>query len=57
VVKSRVYTPRKGDLKPKDIVTLGTQDVASTEAQEGELKPKDVAPKEAQKDDQKNRTV
>src|ERR1700727_844044 len=42
VVESGVYTPRKGDLKPKDTATSGTQDAAS---------------EEAQKDDQKNRTV
>jgi len=47
VVERGVYTPRKGDLKPKDTVTSGTQDTASIEAQEGELKPKDTASEEA----------
>ena len=57
VVERGVYTPRKGDLKPKDAVTLGTQDTALIEPEEGDSKPEDAASKEAQKEDQKNRTV
>jgi hypothetical protein len=59
VVELGVYTPNKGKSKPEDAVYIETQDVASIEAQEGELKPKDAASAEAQKDniEPTNRTV